>query len=368
MRKSHLFSILKAVSTCVLLPLAPVAASSNGTLDAAHPQVRAIAEVQRQVTENWMRQPEVLGTSVAVDDSGATGLAVYVDRDSPKAVEIVRSLPKEVQGIGVQVRLTDKFRVMRRRRRRRRAVPVGARHRAFQVPPIQLGTSGGWGKDTTGRVCCGATLGALVQIGGQQYILSNWHVFEDDFVLGTNNAVATTGDAIIQPGLIDVNCEEGAARNVATLEKRNSLPNNNVDCAIARVIPGMVRADGAILEIGTISSQTAPAFIGQAVKKSGRTTGVTHSVVVGLNATIRVDYDNECNGRFAFTKVFTGQVMVRSPGGAFLGDGDSGSLLVEDVPTNPRAVGLLYAGTSTDSVANPINDVLAFLGASMVGN
>jgi hypothetical protein len=172
---------------------------------------------------------------------------------------------------------------------------------------------------------------------------------------------------VIQPGLIDVNCSPEDAQVVATLEKRDSLPNSNVDCAIAQVSPGMVRTDGAILEIGTISSQTAPAFINQAVKKSGRTTGLTRNVVTGLNATIRVDYDNECDGHVAFSKTFTGQIVV---GGSsqFLGDGDSGSLLVEDVETNPRAIGLLFAGGSTDAVANPIDEVLSFLGATMVGN
>jgi hypothetical protein len=52
---------------------------------------------------------------------------------------------------------------------------------------------------------------------------------------------------------------------------------------------------------------------------------------------------------------------------AFLNSADSGSLMVEDVPTNPRAIGLLYAGSSTDAIANPINQVLSFLGATVVG-
>ena len=51
----------------------------------------------------------------------------------------------------------------------------------------------------------------------------------------------------------------------------------------------------------------------------------------------------------------------------FLNSGDSGSLMVQDVTTNPHAVGLLYAGSSSIAVANPIGDVLSHLGASMVG-
>src|SRR4029453_13253331 len=107
--------------------------------------------------------------------------------------------------------------------------------------------------------------------------------------------------------------------------------------------------------------------INQAVKKSGRTTGLTHSSVTGLNATVSVAYDNECAGGGAFTKTFTGQIVIANSGNHFLNSGDSGSLMVEDVATNPRAVGLLFAGSSTQAIANPIGQVLTFLGATMVG-
>jgi hypothetical protein len=269
--------------------------------------------------------------------------------------------------VGVQVHLTDKFRAM--------AGPPpghggggGVSHTAKQTPPIQLGTSGGWSKDLANGFCCGGTLGSLVLFGGQQHILSNYHVFESDIVSGGNNTVATTGDPIIQPGLIDVNCTAANAQDVATLVKRSSLPASNVDCAIARVISGQVRTDGAILEIGTISRTPVSASINQAVKKSGRTTGLTRSSVSGLNATISVAYDNECAGGAAFTKTFTGQIVITNRGSKFLNSGDSGSLMVEDVATNPRAVGLLFAGSSSSAIANPIGQVLSFLGATMVGN
>ena len=280
-------------------------------------------------------------------------LTVYVDRDAADSGKVIRSLPRELRGVGVQVQLTDKFRAMA--------------HTAKQTPPIQLGTSGGWSKDLANGFCCGGTLGSLVKIGNTQYILSNYHVLEADIVSGGNIRIAQTGDPIIQPGLIDVSCNKNLAQTVGTLVKKSSLPGSNVDCAIARVVPGMVRTDGAILEIGPISSTTVGAFINQAVKKSGRTTGLTHSSVSGLNATISVTYDNECAGGTAFTKVFTGQIVIANSGNHFLNSGDSGSLMVEDVATNPRAVGLLFAGSNTEAIANPIGQVLAFLGATMVG-
>ncbi len=185
---------------------------------------------------------------------------------------------------------------------------------------------------------------------------------------GGNGRTARNGDPVIQPTLIDINCNANSAQNVATLSLRNALPNNNVDCTVAQIISGMVKEDGSILGIGTISSQIVAASIGQDVKKSGRTTGLKRSSVNGLNATVNITYENECAGGTAFTKQFTGQIVIANRGSKFLAGGDSGSLMVEDLSTNPRAVGLLFAGSSSSAIANPIGDVLNFLNASMVGN
>jgi hypothetical protein len=317
--------------------------------------------VQHEVTANWMRQSEVLGTAVGLDAAGKPTLIVYVDQDASNAGEVIRNLPRGHRGVNVQVELTEKFRAMAR------PGGGGVSHTAKQTPPIQLGTSGGWRFDLANGFCCGGTLGSLVLIGGQQHILSNYHVLEADIVSGGNSRVAQTGDPVIQPALIDINCTAANGQDVATLVKKSSLPGSNVDCAVAQVIPGMVNPNGAILEIGTISSQTIAASLNQAVKKSGRTTGLTRSTVSGLNATINIAYDNECAGGAAFTKTFTGQIVINNKGSRFLAGGDSGSLMVQDVATNPRAVGLLYAGSSSTAIANPIGQVLSFLGATMVG-
>lgn len=355
---------LAALSAGILsgfVSLTAFAGPPAGVLDDTHANVRAVMAAQHEVTADWMRQPEVLGTAVGLDAAGNTSLLVYVDQDASNAGAVIRNLPRDVRGVDVQVELTDKFRSM--------AKPsAGTSHTARQTPPIQLGTSGGWRYDLANGFCCGGTLGSLVSISGVQHILSNYHVFESDIVPGGNSRVAMTGDPVIQPGLIDVNCNAANAQDVALLVKRSSLPASNVDCAIAAVIPGQVRTDGAILEIGTISSQTIAAALNQAVKKSGRTTGLTRSSISGLNATISVAYDNECAGGAAFTKTFTGQIVISNKGSRFLNSGDSGSLMVEDVTTNPHAVGLLFAGSSSTAIANPIGQVLSFLGATMVGN
>jgi hypothetical protein len=300
-----------------------------------------------------MQQPEILGTAVGIgtgDDVPA--LTIYVDQDAVNVGEVIRNLPREFRGVPVQVQLMDEIKAMA--------------HTAKQTPPIQLGTSGGWAFDRANGYCCGGTLGSLVWIGGAQYILSNYHVLEEDIVSGGNRRIAQTGDPIIQPGLVDLSCNRSLAQTVGTLVKKHSLPSSNVDCAIARVVSGKVRTDGAILEIGTISRYIISAALNQRVKKSGRTTGLTRSWVSGLNATVRVSYTNECHGGTLY-KTFTGQIVISSPSMSFMRAGDSGSLLVQDVTTNPRPVGLLYAANSTAAFANPINQVLSFLGATMVG-
>ena len=266
-----------------LVALAAGAGPLEPNLDTDHVKVRKVIEVQHKVTQDLMSAEDVLGTAVSVDDAGEPVLVVFVYDKGKHAAEIVNAMPAELLGVAARVELTDKFYAYKGK-----PGGSGVSHTAKQTLPIQLGTSGGWRKDLANGFCCGGTLGSLVRIGSEQFILSNFHVFEGDIVSGGNGTVATTGDFVIQPGLIDVNCSALNAQNVATLVTKSSLPNNNVDCSIAQVVSGMVDTNGAILEIGPLSSQTVTAFINQTVKKSGRTTGLTRSRISGLNATISV--------------------------------------------------------------------------------
>lgn len=331
------------------------------------PGLEIAMEVQEAHTPSLMANPDVVGTAVGLDEFGDPVIQVFTSSEG------VRGIPRNIEGFQVDVKVTGPIVAYK-------AKPFsssGVSHKAKQAYPIQLGTSGGWRYDLANGYCCGGTLGSLVTKGGQKYILSNWHVLYSDIVSGGNGITAQSPgySAVIQPGLIDVGCSANNAQDVATLVTGGgSLPSSNVDAGIALVKSGMVREDGAILEIGTISSQTAAAFIGQAVKKSGRTTGLSRSSVNGLNATVSITYEDECAGEAAFTKTFTKQIVIKNASCKFLNSGDSGSLMVEDAITNPHAVGLLYAGSGfcykfSIALANPINDVLThFGGATMVGN
>jgi hypothetical protein len=244
----------------------------------------------------------------------------------------------------------------------------GINTKARQTRPIQLGTSGGNALDVANGFCCSGTLGALVRTSNRFFLLSNTHVFAGDSVPGGNGRTAQVGDPVNQPGLIDVGCANRPADYVGAVSRWSELGADNVDAAIAEISSAeAVNTAGAILGIGTISALPAAAFVGQPVKKTGRTTGLSRSTVSTLNATINVGYSNECAGG-SFVAQYTGQIVISNRGSKFLAGGDSGSLMVEDVATNPRPVGLLYAGSSTAAIANPIQDVLSALNVSMVGS
>jgi hypothetical protein len=339
---------------------APAPQVSMNKLTTDDPEIRAVMTVQDRHTATLMVDKNIVGTATGLTPDGHPCVILFLKESPPAGVNTTASLPLSLEGVPVMTEVTGEFKPLK---------ASGTSHTAKQTPPIQLGTSGGWRYDLANGYCCSGTLGSLIQKGGVQYVLSNYHVFWGDIVPGGNSRVATAGDPVIQPGLVDISCNAASAQNVATLSGAGSLPGANVDVGYAQVISGMVRTDGAILEVGTIGATTVAARVGQAVKKSGRTTGLTRSTVSGLNATISVQYDNECAGGVAFTKTFTGQIIIANMRSAFLAGGDSGSLMVEDVTTNPRAVGLLYAGSSTTAVANPINAVLTWVGggATMVG-
>jgi hypothetical protein len=355
-----LASLLASCSKTTSLVTGPENAATPLTgLKATATELRSAMNSQEAHTPALLHMDGVVGTAITADAQGRPAIMVMTDH----ALGAGR-LPASIDGYAVLENVTGRILAFKGHG------GGGTSHTALQAPPIQLGTSGGNVNDISNGYCCSGTLGSLVQKGSTQYILSNSHVFAGDVVSGGNGRTSQVGDNVNQPGLVDNNCSTSGTNIVANVSTLSTLypPTStpNVDCAIAQVRSGMVRTDGSILEVGTISASTVGASVGQAVKKSGRTTGLTRASVSAINATVTVGYDTECGGT-AFNKTFTGQIIVNQHSSSFLNSGDSGSLMVEDVSTNPRAVGLLFAGSTSSAVANPIGDVLSHLGATMVG-
>jgi hypothetical protein len=260
-----------------------------------------------------------------------------------------------------------------------------ATHQVQLPTPILLGSSGGNNNDydTSGNQivdCCGGTLGSLVQSSnGTQYILSCNHVL-------ARSDQASTGEMIVQPGLIDNNCTpngDGSGTTpvgVLTTWLPLSSSATNVDAAIAQVDSGAVNTSGEILELGAPSGGTlaaAPpgtsstggkgetASLNMSVAKSGRTTGLTCASIAAVNLNVEVSYYTNCAETEPYlTRTYTNQIAIE--GAEFSDAGDSGSLVVDSSDAEP--VGLFFAGGVSNTgvsegVANPAPTVLAELGA-----
>ncbi len=263
-------------------------------------------------------------------------------------------------------------------------------NQSVQTSLVQLGSSGGNNNDadssgsTAGAFindCCGGTLGALLRDeNGGQYILSNNHVLAE-------SDQAKIGDIIVQPALIDRNCDQNAGRPVASLRYVVPLATSqtNVDAALAEVNAGTVDPTGAILQFGspgagangTIGAAAPAAGLGETltpelfapgsstllVAKSGRTTGLTCSIIDAIDLSVEVDYYKDCaETQPYYRKTFSGQLGISGDG--FSDSGDSGALVVD--AGNAEPLGLYFAGGTDDhgggfSIAMPIQEVLGAL-------
>ncbi len=250
---------------------------------------------------------------------------------------------------------------------------------AFQSPrgrfrPSPGGISLGHPMITTG------TLGCYVRKNGKVYILSNNHVI-------ANSNDAMPGDYILQPGQADggtdprdrlarltefipIRFEEqpspcpfggaaagllnflasssGSTTRIRTV--RISAAENLVDCALAEPL-NPADIDQNILGIGAISGVTE-ATLGTSVKKSGRTTGVTAGTIEQIDVSVRVNYGS---GR---TALFVDQLLA----GSMSQGGDSGSAVLDE---ENKLVGLLFAGSSTTTIINRIQNVFQALQATL---
>jgi hypothetical protein len=256
----------------------------------------------------------------------------------------------------------------------------GLQNQSAQTGYVEMGSSGGNANDYDSKRdgggkeyvndCCGGTLGALVaDHNSNLFILSNNHVLAE-------SDQARPGDTVVQPALVDLNCNPQAGRTVGSLRYVVPLQStqSNVDAALAAATPA-VDASGAILQLGPsingVLSPAAPAagtgepltagLLNQLrVVKSGRTTGLTCSTVNTVDLSVQVDYYYDCaETKPYYTKTYVNQIGM--PGASFADSGDSGALVLD--AGNAQPVGLFFASGADDSnhgfsVANPIQDVL----------
>jgi len=189
------------------------------------------------------------------------------------------------------------------------------------------------------------TIGCRVKdASGKVYALSNNHVYAYE-----NRA--SIGDNVLQPGSYDGGTDPRDAIGTLTAFERISFSRfarNSIDAAIALCPVANLSNSTPAGSYGIPTITTTPATIDLAVMKHGRTTGLTTGKVYATNATINVSYDSG-------VARFVNQIVITP--GTFSAGGDSGSLVVTEDGNHP--VGLLFAGSSSYTIANPIDPVLS---------
>lgn len=319
--------------------------------------LQAALTAQAQVTDDWLSRPGVVGTAVGVGSSREAVLTVYVTALG------VAALPESVVGVPVKVEVTGPFVSLGDLPPGMApGQPAGA---TLDVPadgvdpksgfprPVPIGVSTGHPGVTAG------TIGARVTDGSRIFALSNNHVL-------ANSNQAAEGDPFLQPGVADGgrNPEDalGALFDFEPIRfcQAGACPLNAMDAAIALTTEenlGTATPEGGY---GAPRTRTVEADLGMQVQKYGRTTGHTVGRITGLNAVLDVSYRNG-------TARFTGQIVIS--GGGFSTGGDSGSLIVTKglLAGDRRPVGLLFAGSPTTTIANPIDSVLDRFGVRIDG-
>ncbi len=291
-----------------------------------------VVAVQDRHTDELLAIDGVVGTGTGVDVNGKPVVKVFTKKAG------VNAIPATLEGVPVEVEETGEF----------VAMALTGRYR-----PVPIGVSVG-----NNNECAAGTIGCVVFKGGQKYILSNNHV------LARQN-YAAIGEPIVQPGRYENRrCANKVSTDlVANLSDFQSITfstnaNNTMDAAIAQYVSGVTNTCSTPSNYyGFPSSTTVAAFVGQAIKKVGRTTSQTTGTVTAINVTVNVGYTYG-------TARFVGQIMTSNN---FCKSGDSGSLVVTSSGNNP--VALLFAGTNTGSaIVSPIGPILQRFNATICAN
>jgi hypothetical protein len=312
---------------------------------------RRITSVPRRVADR--RNPNVVGVGLAektVDGKPTGVLAVkfFVRTKVPKSgVSAGQMLPKAIDGLPVDVEESGPFRAFAKRASGRSG-QVSLPNPRARTRPVRPGCSIGF-RIAGDEFLMTGTFGALVKTTRGAYVLSNNHVLADENRLPLRSP-------IYQPALMDrgrVATDKFA--ELARFIKLRADRYNQIDAALAVPLTKTIVAKD-ILHIGAPKG-TAAAALDMIVHKFGRTTAYTVGRVTSVDTDVIVEYET---AEFSFSE----QIIIRGLGSAAFSDsGDSGALVLER--DSNAAVGLLFGGSATYTIANHIAKALRSLRVRM---
>lgn len=323
-------------------------------LSSTSPQAQAVMAVQDRYTDNLIAHPEVVGTATGLTEDGKPAIVILTKSEMKTKTDIrIESLakgvapaaiPASIEDAPVVILVTGEIKALK-------GGGGGVDHTARFPRPVPLGISTGHPAITAG------TIGARVKDAqGNVFALSNNHVYAAtnflDCTPGTGFS-CQLGDPVIQPGTVDggTTPNDDIGNVVAFEPILFDGSDNTIDAAIASTTTSLVDKTTTSDCYGTPKSQTVEPAVNMSVQKCGRTTKLTKGKIFAINATVNVNYGDPGVARFV------GQIVITP--GSFSAGGDSGSLIVVEKGGNAlKPVGLLFAGSTTSTIANPINAVL----------
>lgn len=307
-------------------------------------------QVKESVEDELLKRPGVTAVGVGykyVNGQRTDEISVQVFvRRKRKNVPRKQMVPKTINGVPTDV--IERTFVLQQLADRVRVEDITLMADTTHYDPLKGGISIGPCRAIGGYVFAG-TLGAVARDNATNDILllSNFHVMCVD----TGWAV---GDQMTQPSRVDTgHCP---ADVVGTLLRAQLTAA--VDAAVCTLSGRGYACE--IVDIGTVTG-TATATLGMAVRKRGRTTGLTYGTVDSISLSVNVDYDPSIGTRTLTNQIGVTPDLAHNP--KFGDHGDSGSVVVNNAR---EVVGLHFAGSDDGyGVANPIAAVLAALNISL---
>ena len=310
-------------------------------------QASNIREARKRAEEILLPLEGIAGISHREDPPR---IIVYLEHERYKD-----KVPDNIDGFKTEVVVIGKIKALTLLQLKE-VKPFYTYSRTAKVRPIVGGISLGVPEDAYGGKMAG-TLGLVVQgPGGYYYILSNAHVI----AMNSKAQFLPLGTAVLQPGTYDGGTIEDKVGELYKYIKITFGPKgkNYADAAIAKIIAETNYLVGEVLDSDNLNtysisiSNTIEVNVGDSVRKSGRTTGVTTNTVFDTDATVKVWYTSS---KWA---IFYDQILVYQP---FIESGDSGSPVDKD----GAFVGLAFAGSSSTAVVCKAEYIISGLGITI---
>ena len=272
-----------------------------------------IEEAKQVLSQKFLLQEGVAGVS-----HHSSEIVVYVESE-----EYAERIPRTLLGYPVKVVVSGRFRIL-----------AGYEARTARVRPVVGGVSAGSTLTTAGTVACTV----VDRLTGLRMLLSNRHVFD-----------GPAGTPILQPGAVDggVYPDDVVAAVERFIEVKPPPDINLVDACVAMPVSQDI-VGYEVLGLG-VPNGVGEARVGERIRKSGRSCGVSEAVVVDTNATVKVE-------GYSFGEAIFEDTVITTFCGV---SGDSGSIGVS-AGTNV-AIGLLFAGSEKLTCFNKMSNVVRLL-------